>query len=302
MNNKDLMDALSGIDPKYIEEAAFELKDEAAPVKRINNPRLRKRLFIALPTAAAILLAILVSFPAIRRLNNSEGTSMAEYESSESAEADAYESNEAASAEAYESSESALADDAESEEYMSAEAESDILSSYDQKEASGEKAEDAHNKEENTSQNISDTYSAEESPAEEASAADTSDSVSVQEAVSDEITASKSNETGSENNSYTEAATDAVNDPLYQPDSFKTVYDNGILTIETAKALPSDLETKEYIVTGKDKNGQDVILTKGILKDILKETDPLTLDLSELDLTEGTYTLSFEDENIEFSF
>ena len=62
MNGNDLFTALSGLDPKYIDEAAFELKEKAAPTKQPKTVSFRKIMYIAVPSAAAILLILAVSF------------------------------------------------------------------------------------------------------------------------------------------------------------------------------------------------------------------------------------------------
>ena len=81
------MNALSGLDPKYIDEAAFELHGKAAmqPAQTVRfdaarKARLRRNLLIALPAAAAafLLIAVAIVFPTLSRLNKSDSASMAE--------------------------------------------------------------------------------------------------------------------------------------------------------------------------------------------------------------------------------
>ena len=91
MNANDLMNALSGIDPKYIDEAAYELHDERASGKgsRENSraeshvvditsqKRIRKFVYIALPSVAAIILIMAVALPAVLRVSKSESAAEA---------------------------------------------------------------------------------------------------------------------------------------------------------------------------------------------------------------------------------
>ena len=56
----------------------------------------------------------------------------------------------------------------------------------------------------------------------------------------------------------------------------------------------------EYKITASDDSGNEKTYDEGTLGDILKEKDPLTLDISDLDLPEGTYTLSLGEESVEF--
>ncbi len=70
MNNNELFDALSGIDPKYIDEAAYELKT----TKR----KIGKFVKIVLPSVAAILLIVGVALPAVLRVSKSESAAMSD--------------------------------------------------------------------------------------------------------------------------------------------------------------------------------------------------------------------------------
>lgn len=77
MNNNDLFNALSGIDPKYIDEAAHELHTSGKVVDLSARRRIRKYIAIALPSAAAVLLFVGVVMSGV--LNSSKsGESMAE--------------------------------------------------------------------------------------------------------------------------------------------------------------------------------------------------------------------------------
>ena len=123
MNSNDLMNALSGLDPKYIDEAAFELKDTPVKKNKVKAFRLKKALYIALPAAAVAFLTITVTLPFIMRLGSSDQASSPAsdqaYDAADTAEAydaeeaaaeepaPAYEAEEAAEAPAYEAEEAA---------------------------------------------------------------------------------------------------------------------------------------------------------------------------------------------------
>ncbi len=100
MNGNDLMNALSGLDPKYIDEAAFELhgkpESQSGTGKKAAASIYRKYLFVALPAAAAVLLTVAVSMPAILRMSKGDMAS-APAPASDSAEyAPSYEAEESA--------------------------------------------------------------------------------------------------------------------------------------------------------------------------------------------------------------
>ena len=77
MNGNDIFTALSGLDPKYIDEAAFELKKSDTPEKNSKVVSIRRILYIAVPSAAAILLILAVSLPAVLRVSKSESAATA---------------------------------------------------------------------------------------------------------------------------------------------------------------------------------------------------------------------------------
>ena len=78
------------------------------------------------------------------------------------------------------------------------------------------------------------------------------------------------------------------------------MYDKGILTVETKDALPKSFENMTYSITGTDKAGAEKEYGKGLIKDIVTGTDPLTLDISDLALAKGTYRLDIEGSSISF--
>lgn len=84
MNGNDLMNALSGLDPKYIDEAAIELHGKPEKKKAVRQNNIRRFVLIALPTAAAVLLTLAVALPAIQRSSKSESATSAVYEAGSS--------------------------------------------------------------------------------------------------------------------------------------------------------------------------------------------------------------------------
>ena len=246
MNRDDLMNALSGLDPKYIDEAAFELHgktaDQPAQTVRFDaarKARMRRNLLIALPTAAAafLLIAVAVVFPTLSRLGKSDSASMAES---------------AAPAPAYEDS--------------AAEA-----PSYEEAAAEPEPAYEAEQPQMN------------EAVTEAEGAAKAADAV----------------ESAAEAAAPSEAAAEEAAGATGLLGMTEALYNHGILYVETANTLPDDMETLKYTITGTD-DGVTKTYAKGTLGDILAEKDLLILDITELNLQDGTYTLSIEDESIEF--
>ena len=78
MNGQDILDALSGIDPKYIEEAA-DTQNNLVDITSVKRRRsIRKTLYVVLPSVAAILLIVAVALPAVLRVSKSESATMAE--------------------------------------------------------------------------------------------------------------------------------------------------------------------------------------------------------------------------------
>ncbi|MCR5773543.1 MAG: hypothetical protein K6G42_00530 [Lachnospiraceae bacterium] len=82
MNGNDLMNALSGLDPKYIDEAAFELKEDPGKIKKAKVFRMKKILLATIPAAAVILITVTVTLPFLMRNNKSESAS---YEAADAA-------------------------------------------------------------------------------------------------------------------------------------------------------------------------------------------------------------------------
>ena len=238
------MNALSGLDPKYIDEAAFELHDaklkpgSEKPAKaKITN--FRKGLLIALPAAAAafLLIGVALALPALLKNGATQSASEAAAEAPMEA-ADA-------AAEAPENVYDTSGYEAEAEAPMEA-------------------AETA----------------AEPEPVQDAA------SINAAEATED---------TGRESAKAAEEAISEEGIGLTEAD-----YHDGLLTVRISGSLPADLRNTDYTITGTAANGSERSIDAGSLDQILVETDPLTLDLSDLKLSAGTYTLTIGEESIEF--
>jgi hypothetical protein len=243
------MNALSGLDPKYIDEAAYELHGKPAVHKATSGAKVKRGLFIAIPIAAAALLTIGVALPAIIRLSQSGSTyapaasDSAQYY--EAAEPGAYE--DAAAAEDYE-------DAAAAEDYAPV-AESTSDESYSE-------------------------------------ATDTAASVSAE-------SASKAEESDT-------AATNTSSGQMAETGGLlqmKTAdYTDGILTIETEGVISIDPAVTAYAIVGAgDDDDSMTVYAEGLLADVLTDTDPLTLDLTSLELPDGNYVLAIGEETIEFT-
>lgn len=233
MNGNDLMNALSGLDPKYIDEAAFELHDvdrsaDITQIKKAKVLRMKKFLLVSIPAAAVILLSITVTLPFLMRMSKSTATAPA----SDYADSAAPAAEEAAEAPA----------------------------------------------------EASPVYEAEESA-----------ESNVKTAGSAETAAADSVESAEEYAAAEEA------EAAYIPALEKAVYEDGILTVDISGTLPYDAEELAYTITSAGDDGVETTVSEGTLGDILKERDPLTLDLTKLDLKDGTYTLSIGDESVEFT-
>ena len=244
------MDALSGLDPKYIDEAAFELHGRPVKKSNPNKSKIMRGVFIALPIAAAALITVMVALPAIFRTGSSSSPSM-------SAETGSY-------------APAAGSDGAASDASASYEAAEEPSWDY---EAAEEPSYDAA--EETETAAVADTAS------EEASNASAS--------AKDEPMASTET-AGSAEPSETETAGAEIS----------AEYADGILTIENI-TLPEDVSEVEYTIYKTTAAGRDIIYDTGYLGDILTETEPLTLDISDLMLPEATYSISIGDEVTEFT-
>ncbi len=227
------MDVLSGLDPKYIDEAAFELHSVPAGTKKVHRFRMNRGLIIAMPIAAAVLLMVTVALPALIRMG---GHSSSTAPASDSA---VYESEMGDAA--YEADSAAETAEPEAPEYSEAET----------SEAPMESAEPAY-------------------PV----AADSA---------------------------KTESSSEAAGETMNETATASAIYDNGMLLIEADPGLPEDITGITYSVTGTDQTGTVTTFSEGLLSDIMTERDPLTLDISGLVLPNGTYTLTIDGYDIEFT-
>ncbi len=285
MNNNELFDALSGIDPKYIDEAAFELRTEensvaqhdnvvSAKDHKINNRRtsnIRRMVFIALPSVAAILLIVGVALPAVMRISNSESATAPAY--NEAAEAPAPE------AAAEEPSYDMAAEEPAYDESAGTEAMPDAVSEAEEAPAAAEDA---------VAESATTSGAAEENE----EAFNTYD--------------------GSESKKNVKRGEEALT--LNKFTLEKAAYDNGILAIELAGVAPDRPEELEYSINRPDVKEPEKTVASGILADIMTETGhqyntatdqteklSLKLDLTSLDLEKGDYTISIGSDTIAFT-
>ena len=303
MNNNDLLNALSGIDPKYIDEAALELHARQQESDSVSEPtisstpashtddtsvitsietadrtrlekkiRTRRIVSIVLPTAAVILFSLTVALPFIIRNGKSESSAPAASES-----AAPMMSEEAASDSAYYDDAEALADTAPA--YESAEAASDTAPADYVEEPAAE--------------------AASESEYAEADISSASESAKAESSVKPDASASNLNTTGSNASAGSTTAKDSDSSSVLGLESAE--YADGVLTVNISGTLPENVNTIEYSITGTEETGSDKIYAEGKLSDILTETDPLTLDISGSNLPAGTYTLSIGEETIDFT-
>lgn len=237
MNGNDLMDALSGLDPNYIDEAAYELHALPAGNKKVHRFRVNRGLLIAMPIAAAVLLTFMVALPALIRTGSSTAPA---------SDGAAYESGMADVA--YDAESAAETSEPEAPEYYEAE--------------------------------TAETPAASEDSAYQESAGSAKTEAASEDAMSEPVsaTASASEGTGP-----------------------AAIYEDGSLRIDTYLNLPEDVSTVSYSIKGTDHDGSDHIFSEGMLSDILAERDPLILDISALDLPDGSFILTIDGHDMEFT-
>ncbi|MBR6159608.1 MAG: hypothetical protein IKQ40_04840 [Lachnospiraceae bacterium] len=316
MNGNDLMNALSGLDPKFIDEAAYELHDvnvtasgadtakasagsnnviefnnsAAKPTASDRKAGFRKFIYIALPSVAAILLIVGVAFPAIMRVSKSESAApMMESAAPASDEADeAPAMEEAAEAEepvaesteepAAETAEEPVAEAAEAAE--DAEAPSVRAENEPAEETAGEAAAyDAVDEKKTLGPDVQKTEEAE-------NAAPASDEAPAMEeaAEAEEIAESE------------EAAEDAL--PFLVIDEAR--FAKGILTLKISGMTADDISDMDCNIE-KTMAGRSVVTYEvGKVSDVMKTGEPLTLDVSSLNLTSSTYLINIGDSQAEF--
>lgn len=274
MNNNDLFNALSGLDPKFIDEAAFELhgaapKTKEAMISKISEKskisRIKKVIFVSLPAVAVIFLTLAVTLPFLMRMNTNESASMA---TSDTARYEAAEEAAADTAPAYEAEEAAEA--------------------YEAEEAAGTYEESVGN-----------------AAAEPAAAAGEEAEYGSADGMAAEATAGSGTGSSAESAAdSSEAISSAAKDDSVQKSASsleRASFKDGILTVEIRRTLPENAEEMKYSITAAEEGGSKKILAEGKLGDIIRGQDPLTLDISTLKLPEGTYSFNLGSESIDFS-
>lgn len=293
MNNNDLMNALSGLDQKYIDEAAFELHGNPAQKKNDkpirNKTNVKRILYFTIPAVAAALLAVGVALPVMIRISQSGSTSMATSDSAAAPAPEdamyapsAYEAAESAEPQgAYEAAESA-------EEPMYEEAEAAEEPMYEETEAAEAAGE-------------SPAYDAAgEAPAYNA-ASEEAGIIDDEEAYSDTAKQADKSEAVAGDKAADKAADGAAASTAGVLGLEKATYDEGALTIEMRETLPADADEMVYTIKTKDAKGRETTCAEGILKDMITKKDPLTLDIGDLNLSDGTYILTIGTDSIEFT-
>ncbi|MCR5474702.1 MAG: hypothetical protein K6F28_05800 [Lachnospiraceae bacterium] len=293
MTNKDLLDALSGIDSKYIDEAAFELHEaDVVDITSARRTRLRKFIYIALPSVAAILLIVGVAFPAIMRVAKTDNAAPA----AEAPAADyAAASDEPVAESAEATTEEALADEAPA--------------------AESEAAQSAPAMAENAAKTEAAAESAPAAEAEDTAAGTTlgSDSTDKKQSLTYEGDVNTAGETGpaAREEAAMEVAEEAEEMPVeeaeenedvevYDYSIEEAVYKKGKLTLTISGSLPDDPSLVSCTIIKTDTKPVSSIYA-GTLSDLIVNTDPLTLDLTELELTEGSYRAVIGGPDIDFT-
>ena len=265
MNANDLFTALTGIDEKYIDEAAYELHPgdiatgseeghDGKVVDITSRRRAGKFVKIVLPSVAAIILIVAVALPAVLRVTHNASTS-AMSESAAPAAAD-----EAAAEAPAEAESPAAAAEAPAADNFEPIAEAPSVATEEAEEAS----EDA--------------------------------------AVAEAETAG---EAAPEDNAYKTARGDEAQMltagkglAVAEAD-----YNDGILTIEFDSDLPAGFADTPYRRTRSD-TGEGSIVSEGVLSELSDHIDTednrLIIDLTGGQLPTGTYRLSFGDTFAQF--
>lgn len=265
MSGNDIFNAISNIDPKYIDEAAYELHSQEDTEDSVSGSsitdistkrktvRARRLIWVALPSVAAVLLILGVAIPAILRTGSTQPAATAEATSE------------------------APADNAEA----AAEAE-----------AVDEAAPAAEEVEQAVSEAAAEEPVADEAPAmpDEPLAAG-ADSKSESNKDRQTYTTDVTEETAA-------AEEEAVPSPV-------AVYENGLLTIDTAELFHGPLDEAEYAIFDISEEQSAEPVAKGKLEDVTKQKEltdePLVLDLTSLALKPGEYRIEMETGTAEFT-
>ena len=270
MSGNDIFNAISNIDPKYIDEAAYELHSQEDTEDSVSGSsitdisakrktvRARRLIWVALPSVAAVLLILGVAIPAILRTGSTQTAATAEATS----EAPADNAEAAAEAEAVDEAAPAA------EEEPSNEAAAEAVPEFAQE------------------------NSEEEMPA-----------------MSDETLtagADSKSESNKDRQTYTTDVTEetAAAEEEAGP-SPAAVYENGLLTIDTAELLHGPLDEAEYAIFDISEEQSAEPVAKGKLEDVTKQKEltdePLVLDLTSLALKPGEYRIEMETGTAEFT-
>ena len=269
MNANDIMNALSGIDPEYIDEAAYELhgtedisktSDQtsvASPktgkvVDITTKRKIRRNLLVILPSVAAILLIMCVALPAVLRVSKSE-SAMSEGAMPSATMEDAAPSADEAAAEASEAvAEAPAAESADAE--VPAQAES---------------AEQHKN------------------------AADGTQTLAPQNATYAR---------GDNAEVEAEASEEAEAMPTWT--ITEAEYEDGMLIMRLDGVVPEDTVKAEYKLTKADAKDTDKPISEGVLSDLMERDDItdnfLILNLEEQKLKKGKYRLAIGEQSAEF--
>lgn len=280
MNDTDLLNALSGIDPKYIDEAAFELHEESVSAKKkMNKRKMAKVLYFAVPMAAALLLIVGVAIPAILRVSKKDSSPMAEAPM--------------AAAESSQPAEEPVAEAAPAVEAESADEETSDEAAYEAEEAVAEAAEETAKAEgaadammEEADHNAE--VAVDEPPAAAAEAESTAEAA--QDLSESELYSLKNRDDLSPTN---------VSAPIILG---KAVCDGTVLTIDVTGNIPDDLDKKDYkIREAKDKPDKAPVAEGTLGKMLTKEAGKIRLDISDLKLEKGDYIIEIEGSRAEFT-
>ncbi len=259
MNEHDIFNALSGIDGKYIDEAAYELHGTGAVVgsdkagDRVvditSKRRIRKFIYVALPSVAAIILIVAVAMPAILKVSKSDSASMAS-DTTPAAE-DMADAEAAPAAEAAEEAAAPAAEAAANASYDAVAEEPSAEAEATEETAMAEEAEDAEDHAKRDDKAL--------------------------EFNNDNVAVTAGEEA---------AASWAVSD---------TIYRKGVLLLFTQGSVPDDLSDKEYTIKEAAKADKDEYISKGLLADLSEHMeiadDYISIDLNELNLKTGKYMI-----------
>ncbi len=271
MSGNDIFNAISNIDPKYIDEAAYELHSQEDTEDSVSGSsitdisakrktvRARRLIWVALPSVAAVLLILGVAIPAILRTGSTQPAATAEATSeasADNAEATAEAVDEAAPAAEEEPSNEAAAEAVP--EFAQENSEEEMPAMSDEPLTAGADSKSESNKDRQT-------YTTDVMEETAAAAAEAEEAVPLPAAA----------------------------------------YENGLLTIDTAELLHGPLDEAEYAIFDISQEQAAEPVAKGKLEDVTKQKEltdePLVLDLTSLALKPGEYRIEMETGTAEFT-